>query len=218
MNTTHIPHSQLTQALHWRYSVKQFDASKKIPADTWAAIEDSLVLSASSFGLQPYRFLVINDPVMRAKLFPHTWGQSQVTDASHYVVFAGRETMTAKEIDGFINLTATTRGQAVESLKGLHGMMNGSILNEHFQSRAKQWAASQAYIALGSLLVSAAVLGVDACPMEGFIPAEYDKLLDLPSQGYASVVCCALGYRSAGDKYAALKKVRPPKSDLVKHI
>lgn len=86
MNPISIPNSQLLAALNWRYAVKQFDPAKKIPADTWAALEESLVLSASSFGLQPYRFLVIADPAMRAKLLPHSWGQNQVVDASHYVV------------------------------------------------------------------------------------------------------------------------------------
>lgn len=218
MNPTPVTNPQLLAALNWRYSVKQFDATKKISADTWTTIEDSLVLSASSFGLQPYRFVVIADPALRAKLVPHSWGQGQVVDASHYVVFAGRTQMTAREIDAFIQLTATTRGQTFDSLKGLHGMMTGSILNERFQKQVQSWAAAQACIALGSLLTAAALLGVDACPMEGFVPAEYDKLLDLPAQGYASVVCCALGYRASTDKYATLKKVRPAKSELVKTV
>ena len=218
MNPTPISNSQLLDSLRWRYAVKQFDLTKKISGDTWAALEDSLVLSASSFGLQPYRFLVISDPAVRAKLLPHSWGQNQVVDASHYVVFVGRTQMTEKEIDSFLQLTANTRGQAVDSLKGLRGMMTGSILSEKFQANVSQWAALQAYIALGSLLTAAALLGVDACPMEGFVPAEYDKVFDLPAQGYASVVCCALGYRASTDKYATLKKVRPARAELVQTI
>ena len=218
MNPTPLTHSQLLAALHWRYAVKQFDTTKKIAPETWAAIEDSLVLSASSFGLQPYRFYVIANPAVREQLLPHSWGQKQVVEASHYVVFAGRTAMTAQEIDAFIKLTADTRGQSVESLKGLHGMMNGSILNENFQKRAVVWAAAQAYIALGNLLTSVALLGVDACPMEGFVREEYDRILDLPALGLASVVCCAVGYRANTDKYATLKKVRPAKSDLVKTV
>ncbi len=218
MNPTPISNSQLLDSLRWRYAVKQFDPTKKISGDTWVALEDSLVLSASSFGLQPYRFLVISDPAVRAKLLPHTWGQNQVVEASHYVVFAGRTQMTEKEIDSFLQLTANTRGQAVDSLKGLRGMMAGSILSEKFQVNVPQWAALQAYLALGSLLTSAALLGVDACPMEGFVPSEYDKVFDLPAHGYTSVVCCALGYRASTDKYATLKKVRPAKAELVKTI
>jgi len=216
--TTHNTTAQLLEALNWRYAVKQFDATKKIAPEIWSAIEDSLVLSASSFGLQPYRFYIIENPAVRAQLLPHSWGQSQVVDASHYVVFAGRTAMTAEEIAAFIRLTATTRGQTPESLKGLQDMMNGSLLNEGFQAHASSWAAAQAYIALGNLLTSAALVGVDACPMEGFVKEEYDKILDLPAQGYGAVVCCALGYRASTDKYASLQKVRPPKADLVKIV
>ncbi len=213
-----ISNTQLIEALNWRYATKQFDAAKKIPADTFAALEDSLVLSASSFGLQPYRFLVINDKAMREKLLPHTWGQRQVVDASHFVVFAGRTTISEKEIDSFLQLTADTRGTPVEALKGYRGMMTGMLLAEKFTPIVPQWAALQAYIALGNLLTSAALIGVDASPMEGFVPAEYDKLLGLPEQGFAAVVCCALGYRAATDKHATAKKVRAAKADLVKVI
>ena len=216
--STPITTTQLLEALNWRYAVKQFDATKKIAPGTWSAIEDSLVLSASSFGLQPYRFYVIENTAVRAQLLPYSWGQNQVVDASHYVVFAGRTAMTAEEIAAFIRLTATTRGQALESLKGLQDMMNGSILNGGFQAQAAAWAGAQAYIALGNLLTSAALVGVDACPMEGFVKENYDQILDLPSQGYGAVVCCALGYRASTDKYASLQKVRPPKAELVKVI
>jgi nitroreductase len=216
--STPITTPQLIESLNWRYAVKQFDATKKIAPETWSALEDSLVLSPSSFGLQPYRFYVIANPAVRAQLLPHSWGQHQVVDASHYVVFAGRTAMSAEEISAFIQLTATKRNQSTESLKGLHDMMNGSILNDGFQAQAASWSAAQAYIALGNLLTSAALLGIDACPMEGFLKTEYNQILDLPAQGYTAVVCCALGYRASTDKYASLPKVRPPKSDLVKVI
>jgi len=211
--------TQLLEALNWRYAVKQFDATKKIAPENLDRHRRTVsVLSASSFGLRPYRFYVIENPAIRAQLLPYSWGQNQVVDASHYVVFAGRTAMTAEEIAAFIRLTATTRGQNPESLKGLQDMMNGSNLNEGFQAQAASWAAAQAYIALGNLLTSAALIGVDACPMEGFVKAEYDKILDLPAQGYAAVVCCALGYRASADKYASLQKVRPPKAELVKIV
>lgn len=213
-----LSESQLLAALNWRYATKQFDATKKIPAATWATLEDSLVLSPSSFGLQPYRFVVVDDKAMREKLLPHTWNQRQVVDASHYVVFTVRTSMTEAEIDAFLNLVAAARGVGLETLQGYRGMMTGFLLSDGFKPRVPQWAALQAYIALGNLMTSAALLGVDACPIEGFSPAEYDKLLDLPAQGYASVVCCALGYRAATDKYASIKKVRWAKANLIKHV
>lgn len=213
-----LSESQLLAALNWRYATKQFDATKKIPAATWVTLEDSLVLSPSSFGLQPYRFVVVDDKAMREKLLPHTWNQKQVVDASHYVVFTVRTSMTEAEIDAFLNLVAAARGVGLETLQGYRGMMTGFLLSDGFKPRVPQWAALQVYIALGNLMTSAALLGVDACPIEGFSPAEYDKLLDLPAQGYASVVCCALGYRAATDKYASVKKVRGAKANLIKHV
>jgi nitroreductase len=215
---TPIRNSQLLEALNWRYATKAFDPAKKIPADTWATLEDSLVLSPSSFGLQPYRFLVINDQATREKLMPHTWGQRQVVDASHYVVFTARTSITEPEIDSFVALTAHTRGLSPEALQGYRGMMTGMLLADQFKPRAPHWTALQAYIALGNLMTSAALLGVDACPIEGFAPAEYDNILGLPAQGYAAVVCCALGYRAPGDKYATVKKVRAAKANLIQTI
>lgn len=213
-----IPTNQLLDALHWRYATKTFDPNRKIPAETWAAIENSLVLSASSFGLQPYRFLVVNDPTIRAKLVPHAWGQRQFVDASHLVIFAARTTITEAEIDGFLARMALIRGVSVDSLAGYRGMMTGMLLSEGFRPTVPHWTARQAYLALGNLLTSAALLGVDACPMEGFVPAEFDQILDLPAQGLAAVVACPLGYRAADDKYATLPKVRAPKAELLKHI
>jgi nitroreductase len=217
MNPT-ITDQQLLQALQSRYATKMFDPNRKIPAETWATLQQALVLSASSFGLQPYRFIVVNDPATRAKLLPHAWNQPQVVNASHFIVFAARTAMTEAEIDRFLGRIVEVRGVNRESLALYRQMMTGSLLGDEAKARIPHWTARQCYIALGNLLTSAALLGVDACPMEGFVPAEFDKVLDLPAQGYAAVVCCALGYRSTEDKYAAAHKVRFPLADLVKPV
>ena len=213
-----IPESQLLAALNWRYATKTFDATKKIPEATWKTLEETLVLSPSSFGLQPYRFLIVKDPAIRAQLQPHSWNQTQVVDASHYVVLAGRTAMTEAEIDLFLDRVVQVRGIPRESLDGYRGMMYGSLLSPGAETRIPHWAALQAYIALGNLMTSAALLGIDTCAIEGFVPAEYDAILGLKEQGYAPVVCCALGYRSAEDKYADLAKVRMPAANLVKTV
>jgi nitroreductase len=213
-----IPEKQLLDALNWRYATKGFDALKKIPEATWEALEETLVLSPSSFGLQPYRFLVVSDPSLRARLQPHSWHQTQVVDASHYIVFAARTTMTETEIDRFLDRVVEVRGIPRESLEGYRGMMYGSLLSPGSEGRIPHWASLQAYIALGNLMTAASLLGVDTCAIEGFAPAEYDSILGLKEQGYASVVCCALGYRSAEDKYAGLAKVRFPNSDLIRTV
>jgi len=217
MNT--VSTTQLTGALEWRYATKAFDATRKIPTETWSALERALVLSPSSFGLQPYKFLIITDPATRAKLMPATWGQKQVVDCSHYVVFTARKALGAEHIDAFINRIAEVRGISAESLKGYRDMMNGSLVSGGTLSKMiPEWAARQVYIAIGNLMTSAALLGVDACPIEGFEPDKYDEILNLKNSGFASAVCCALGYRAASDKHASLAKVRLPEKDLIQHI
>lgn len=208
----------LLQALRWRYATKVFDPKRKIPADVWSALEESMVLSPSSFGLQPYRFLVVEDPALRAQLMPHAWNQRQIVDASHLVVFAVRTAITEADIDRFLDRIVEVRGVTRESLQSYRSMMTGMLLDPSFQPVAVHWAARQAYLALGNLLTSAAVLGIDACPIEGFVPAEFDRILKLPEQGFTSVVCCALGYRDETDKYARLPKVRAPREELVRHL
>lgn len=218
MNESTIAPDQLRRALTWRYATKVFDPGRKISPALWDNLETALVLSASSFGLQPYRFLVIDDPRLREQLRPHAWDQRQVVDASHFLVFAARTTVTEPEIDQFIQLIATTRGVPVQSLAPYRSMMTGSLLTDNPGLSASHWSARQVYLALGNLLTSAALLGIDACPIEGFVPAEFDRILGLPEQGLAAVVCCALGYRSADDKHATLPKVRFPAAHLIRHV
>ncbi len=209
---------QLLNALQWRYATKVFDATQKIPADIWQTLERALVLTPTSYGLQPYHFLVINDPAKRAELLPHSWNQKQVVDASHFVVFTARTKMTDADVTKLIQRTSNIRKIPAESLNFYRDLMLGDIVNGPRGKIAHEWAARQAYIALGNLMTCAAVLGVDACPMEGLNPAEYDRVLGLNGSGYATVVACALGYRAASDKYASLPKVRYETNELVQQI
>ena len=209
---------QLLEALQWRYATKVFDATKKIPADVWQTLERALVLTPTSYGLQPYRFLVINDPVKRAELLPYSWNQKQVVDASHFVVFTARTKITGADVNKLIKLTSDVRKIPAESLNFYRDLMLGDIVNGPRSKTAHEWAARQTYIALGNLMTCAAVLGVDACPMEGLSPAEYDHVLGLNGSGYATVVACALGYRATTDKYASLPKVRYEAKELVQQV
>ena len=210
--------AQLLEALQWRYATKVFDATKKIPAAIWLTLEQALVLTPSSYGLQPYRFLVINDPAKRAELLPHSWNQKQVVDASHFVVLTARTRMTETDVARLIQRISDIRKIPVESMNFYRDMMLGDVVNGPRGKTAHEWATRQTYIALGNLMTSAAVLGVDACPMEGLNPAEYDRILGLTGGDYATVVACALGYRAVGDKYAALPKVRYEMKDLVVNV
>jgi len=208
----------LIEALQWRYATKVFDATKKIPAETWAALEAALVLTPTSYGLQPYQFLIVQDPARRAALLPHSWGQKQVVDCSHFVVFTVRTEMTGADVTRLLARISAVRGIPAESLNFYRDMMLGDVVNGARGKAAHEWAARQAYIALGNLMTAAAVLGVDACPMEGLAPAEYNQILNLNGSGYATVVACALGYRAASDKNASLAKVRYPAAELVRVV
>ena len=213
MNTTITP-EQLISQLNWRYATKQFDPKRKISDRDWAALEEALLLSPSSFGLQPWIFIVVKDPAVRAKLRPASWDQSQIVDASHLVVFAYKTNLGEKDVDALLKRIAEVRGVAIEALAGYRGMMAGSLMQGMNASGRDAWARNQVFIALGILLASAAALGIDACPMEGFDRAQYDAILGLPQKGVASAVVATLGYRSPADKYAAAPKVRFPKEKV----
>ncbi|MEO0869394.1 MAG: NAD(P)H-dependent oxidoreductase [Cyanobacteria bacterium J06642_11] len=203
------------EALNWRYATKMFDASKKIPADTWSALEQSLVLAPSSFGLEPWKFFVVDDPAVRSKLLEASWKQSQVVDASHLVVLAIKKDLNAADVDRAMARTSEVRDVPLESLEGFSNVIKGFMKNV---PDVDHWSTRQTYIALGQLMVSAALMGIDTCPIEGFVPPQYDEILGLPEKGYHAVVVCALGYRLDDDKYAHLAKVRFPVEDKVQHI
>jgi len=209
--------SPLLDALRWRYATKAFDPSRRIPSDTWQTRESALVLTASSYGLQPWKFLVITDPALRAQLRPHSWNQSPITDCSHLVVLLKKREILAADADRLIQATATARGIDTSVLEAYRQMIQVDLIDGPRSQAIGQWSANQVYIALGNLLTSAALLEVDTCAIEGFSPAEYDRILKLEDSEYQSCVVCACGYRSAEDKYASLAKVRYSASDLIEH-
>jgi nitroreductase len=205
----------LVAALEWRYATKRFDATKKIPAEVWQALERALILTPTSYGLQPYRFIILTNQEKRAELLAHSWSQPQVVDCSHYVVFTARTKMAEKDVDQWIERLAEVRKILPASLANYRGMMVGDIVHGSRGNVSHEWAVRQAYIALGNLMTCAAVLGVDACPMEGIVPSEYDRVLGLLESGYATAMACALGYRAQNDKHAALPKARYDAAHLI---
>jgi nitroreductase len=213
MNTTIQP-EQLIHQLNWRYATKQFDPKRKISDRDWAALEAALLLTPSSFGVQPWAFVVVKDPAMRAKLQAASWGQSQIVDASHLVVFAFKTNLCEGDLDAHLKCTAKVRGIAVEELAGFRSMLVGSLIQGMDAAARSAWTRNQVYIALGNLLTSAAMLGIDACPMEGIDRAQYDAILGLSQKGLGSAMVATLGYRSPADKYAFAPKVRFPKEKV----
>jgi len=213
-----ISSDTLLQQLRWRYATKQFDPNRKISDADWRTLEEALLLTPSSFGLQPWKFIVVSDPAKREALVPVSWGQRQVADASHLVVFAIKKEIGAGEIDTFLERVVEVRGGSMEALTGYRGMMIGSLVNGPLGRDIQSWAQRQLYIALGNFMTSAALLGIDTCPMEGFEPAKYDEILGLSERGLAATVACPAGYRAETDKYASLPKVRFKAEDVIHHV
>ena len=206
----------LLDSLKWRYATKKMSGAK-VPTEKLEFILDAIQLAPSSFGLQPYTVLVIEDEATKAKLLPASWNQSQITDSSHLLVFASWTSITQEQVDTFIADIATKRGLPLEALNDYKSYLSGSALNRSAEEQAI-WNAKQAYIAFGIGLTAAAEVEVDATPMEGFVPAQYNEILGLTEQGLTASVVMALGYRGEGDWLAPLPKVRRDKNLLFKFI
>jgi nitroreductase len=199
--------------LRWRYATKKFDPTRKIPADVWSVLEHALVLAPSSTGLQAWKFAVVTDPEVRKKLLPAAYNQSQILDCSHLVVVCAKSPPTLADADRHVARTAEVRGVPLDSLGGFRKMVIGVI--DKPADDATAWAARQAYLALGVFLTTAAMIGVDACPMEGFEPPKFDEILGLKTHGVKSFALAAAGYRSPDDKYATAAKVRLPVEEVI---
>ena len=209
---------ELIERLNWRYAVKKFDVARPISQSNWDTIEQALVLSPSSYGLQPYRFLVIDDAAIRHRLSVASYGQPQVDDCAKFVVFAIRKALGHAYVDRLIARIAEVRRVSIESLSSYKSAMIGDLIDGPRHIWIDEWATRQAYLALGNLLTSAAVIGIDACPMEGFVPDALNAELGLPERGLKAALLCPVGYRSASDKYAAAPKVRWPADGVIEYI
>ncbi|RWY52280.1 NAD(P)H-dependent oxidoreductase [Mucilaginibacter gilvus] len=207
----------IVDKLKWRYATKKFDTNKKLSPPQLDQLLEAIQLSPSSIGLQHYKVLVIENPEVRAKLREAAYGQPQITDASQLIIFAAEANMDEAYGKNFISLVADIRGVERESLAGLEGMVLGTI-NSRTPEQLLLWAQKQAYIALGVLVASAADLGIDATPMEGFDPAKFDEILGLKEKGLTATVIAAVGFRADDDQYSKLVKVRRPKTELFIHI
>ena len=203
----------LTQ-LNWRIATKIFDPHKKLSDETVHTLLEAARLSPSSLGIQPWKFVVVKTPELRQKLRAAAWNQPQITDASHLVVLCSLVDLTPDYVDKYINFTASERGVDAATLADYKKMILGTATKQT-PDQLREWMARQVYIALGVVLSSAAALGVDACPMEGFDPAAFNTILNLEKYGVEARVVCALGYRSADDWLSKVKKVRFPWNEVV---
>ena len=198
---------------NWRYATKKFDTTKKVSSEDLATLKEAIRLSASSFGLQLYKVIIVENPALRAELQPASWGQTQIVDASHLIVFANQTQVDATDVDNYINNVSTTRNIPVEALTGYGDYMKGAVGNMPDELKPT-WTAKQTYIALSNLLNAAAELKIDATPMEGFIPAQYNEILGLDKLNLNAALVAAVGYRHADDETQHYAKVRKSNEDL----
>ena len=203
----------IIEDLNWRYATKRMNG-QKVPQEKVDYILDAIRLAPTSYGLQPFAVLTVESEELRKKIQPVAYDQPQIFEASQLLVFAAWDDVTEAHITDYINNIAATRGMPAEVLQGFHNTMVGTV-QRLTQEQRFNWAAKQAYIALGIGLAAAAEQRVDATPMEGFDPLGLDTLLDLKSKGLRSVSLMCLGYRDeANDQLAHAKKVRRAKEQL----
>lgn len=212
---SHINSETIHKQLNWRYACKKFDPTKKVREADWNILAESLRLSASSYGLQPWKFILVQNPEIRKQLLPLSWGQTPVTDASHFIVLTYKEKLDEKHISHFIDQVAKVRGADVASLDGYKNMMVGDLVNGPRSETINWWAQRQTYIAMGTFLTTAAMMEIDTLPMEGLDPVGYDKVLGLEGTGYRTIAAIACGYRADDDKYQFAKKVRFDMKDVL---
>ena len=205
--------STLLDNLNWRYATKKFDATKKIAPADLNTLKEAVRLAASSYGLQPFKVVLVENPEIREKLKAAAWGQTQITDASHLFVFANDLNAGPESVAAYIKNISETRGLPTEALGGFADMMNGVISN--LSQEAKNiWTSKQTYIALGTLLAAAAELKIDATPMEGFNPAQFNEILGFDKLGLNAAVIATVGYRHDEDEAQHYKKVRKSQEEL----
>ncbi|PHV29490.1 NAD(P)H-dependent oxidoreductase [Janthinobacterium sp. BJB426] len=210
--------SALLETLQWRYATKKMDPTKTVPQEKVERILEAVRLTASSSGLHPYEVFVVTNPALREQIKPHAWNQSQVTDASHLLVFAAWDNYTAERINARFDLVNTVRGFKNEGWEAYRQQILATYPQRDAETNY-QHAARQAYIGVGTALIAAAQEKVDSTPMEGFDPAKVDEILNLREKGLRSVVMLPLGYRAdAGDWLVDLKKVRPAREQFITEL
>lgn len=201
------------ESLNWRYATKKYDPTKKVSAQDLETLKEAVQLSVSSMGLQPYKVLIIENPEVRQNLKAAGYNQDGITESSQLFVFAYEKNVSENHVDAYMDNISKVREVEKESLKPFEDMVNGFINNQTEEGK-NEWAAKQAYIALSTLINTAALLKIDATPMEGFNAQQFDEILGLNKLGLSTAVIAAVGYRHEEDGFQHFKKVRKPKNEL----
>lgn len=208
---------ELIDALKSRYATKKFNPSKLIPDHLLEQLIEATRLTPTSYGLQLMKLVVVEDKALRESLVSASFGQAQVKDSSHLLILCREKEVNDNHIADYIENIAHTRELELDQLERFKNALHQSVLARE-KSENNQWMERQVYIALGNLLTSCAILGIDACPMEGFVPSEYDRILGLADRGLNSVLVVPVGYRADDDLNAKNKKVRRSTTDFLVKI
>jgi len=208
---------EIIQALNWRYATKKFDPEKKLSEDQVEGLLETLRLTASSMGLQPYRFIHVKDDKVRKELRAHSYDQPQITDASELIVFAAKNKFTQADIEEIVKREGRLRGYEDEAIEKRIASVTRYV-DRKDEDEFLAWTSRQLYISIGNLLSAAALMWVDACPMEGIKGKEYDRILGLEPLNLRSFAVVTLGFRSESDGYASKTKVRLPRERIIKTI
>lgn len=203
----------VTEALKWRYATKKFDPTKKINNEDLEDILEGLRLAPSSYGLQPWKFIIVNNTEVKLKIKEAAYGQSQIGDASHIIIFANKKNIDSDLVDEYMKFISVEKETDIKNLDSFSNMIKGGFSNKT-NEELRGWAACQVYLAAGTLLTSCAFSGIDTCPMEGFDKTKVDEILGLPQLNLESKIIIVMGYRSEDDKSALSKKIRFPQKDV----
>lgn len=198
----------------WRYATKKFDTTKKLSDSQLNILLEAANLAPSSYGLQPFSIIVVENGPLREKLIQVPNSQAQVSEASHLIIFAVKNNLSVTDVEEYIQRIIRVRNVSPDSLSGYQASLSNSIMSKTPEVLL-QWASRQIYISLGFLLAAAATEKIDACPMEGFQKDKYDEILELSQKGLSSVVMAAVGFRSENDSYQHKKKVRKSLDEMV---
>ena len=205
--------SNFIENANWRYATKKYDTTKKVSVEDLEILKKAISLTATSYGLEPYKILIIENPQVRQQLVPASWGQSQVADASHLLVFASVIDFGNEQMDAYFKNLVETRQIPMEAVQGYADFMKSNINSRSLEDR-NIWTSKQAYLAMGNLLNAAAELKIDVTPMEGIDAAQYDEILGLNELGLHAVLSAPIGYRHQEDATQHYKKVRKSNADL----
>jgi nitroreductase len=207
----------IIKSLQWRYATKKFDATKNLPEAKLSILKEAFNLTALSYGLQTLKMVVVKDRKLRERLVEVAFGQRQVADASHLLVLCVQSDINADDVEDHFQTVKEVRETPDEILEPFKAQLKSTIESMP-EAKKLDWAARQAYIALGNLMTVCAVEAIDSCPMEGFIPEKLDEVLNLNEKGLKSVLLLPVGYRAEDDMFSQLKKVRKPITETVVEI